>query len=99
MLTDLCDLLSSKMQNMSNRKKAAIFIGTIHIQTNPVFSLMHTMAENIPYTDFALTAMDFLKNNDKILKNETTFISITEKGWLKLSIFEVLNYNHNLRRL
>ena len=82
MLTDLCTLLESKLKNVSLRKKTEIFIGTIHIQKEPVFSSMHKIIENIPYTEFTNAILNFLKNYDATLENESTVISMTDKGWL-----------------
>ena len=78
----MCTLLESKMEDLSLRKKTEVFIGTIHIQKEPVFSSMHKIVENIPYTEFATATMNFLKNYDKILEKDSTMISITNKGWL-----------------
>jgi hypothetical protein len=82
MLTDLCDLLESRMESLSLRQKAEIFIGTIHIQKDPVFSLMHKLVKDIEYKEFGYIILDFLKHSDATLEKELTLISMTDKGWL-----------------
>ena len=83
-MTNLCNLLESKMEKMSSRQKAEIFIGTIHIQQDPVFSMMYKIIDKIPDTEFALAVINFLRNYDAMLVKAPKAIEITEEGLLTL---------------
>ena len=82
MLTNLCNLLESKMEKMSSGQKAEIFIGTIHIQQDPVFSMMYKIIDKIPYAEFGSAIINFLKNYDAMLVEEQNSIEINDEGLL-----------------
>jgi hypothetical protein len=82
MATNLCDLLEHKLENVSVREKTKIFIATIHLQQDPILNLMYKIITNIPYDEFALSAMSFFKNKDSFLQNEQNLIIMTRTGGL-----------------
>ena len=62
MITDLCDLLQKKVENISVREKTEIFIGTVHLQQEPLVTIMYELISGISYDDFAVTTINFMKN-------------------------------------
>ena len=82
MITDLCDLLKKKVENISVREKTEIFIGTVHLQQEPVMTIMYELISGISYDDFVLTTMNFMKNYDDMLFDEPKSININETGKL-----------------
>ena len=82
MITDLCELMERKMGNLSVREKTEIFIGSIHLQKEPIIGMMFKMIDKIPYSEFASSAMSFFKNKDHFLQKEQNVIKMTDTGRL-----------------
>ena len=86
MVTDLCKLLKLKIKDISIREKIEIFIGTIHLQQEPLLTLMYELIAGIPIPEFALATMNFMRNYDIMLQNEPRTIIINHTGWLSFYI-------------
>ena len=87
MVTDLCKLLKLKIKDISIREKIEIFIGTIHLQQEPLLTLMYELIAGIPIPEFALATMDFMRNYDIMLQNEPRTIIINDTGWLSFYFY------------
>jgi hypothetical protein len=82
MVTDLCNLLKLKIKDISIGEKIEIFIGTIHMQQEPLLSFMYELIAGIPISEFALATMNFMRNYDSLLQNEPRTIIINDTGSL-----------------
>jgi hypothetical protein len=80
MITSLCDLLEETNKDISIREKTEMCTGTIHLQKEPLSSLMDELIAGIPISEFSLTTMNFMRNYDLMLENEPRSITIKNTG-------------------
>ena len=85
MITSLCDLLKDNIKDMSICEKTEMFIGTIHLQQEPLSSLMDELIAGIPISEFSLAIINFIRNYDMMLENEPSSITIKDTGWFAVS--------------
>ena len=87
MVTDLCKFLKLKIKDISIGEKIEIFIGTIHLQQEPIVTLMYELIAGIPISEFSHATMNFMRNYDIMLQNEPRTIIINDTGWLSFYFY------------